>query len=160
MCQCLGRCPRATLCRCYHPTAVARFKPSAIVGHCADLQLPPTITNDWNAITRLRAPSLPAGRRPSLVRPIRTKASVITCDKPQQSYPLLTATTVYDDMEDRASRSPLRLELLRKPILMSESCFFFPSLSRQHDTTESAHRLSFPVHDYSERSYRRFVFRQ
>jgi hypothetical protein len=39
---------------------------------------------------------------------------------------LLTATTVYDDMEDRASSSPLRLELLRQPILMSESCFFLP----------------------------------
>jgi len=38
--------------------------------------------------------------------------------------PLLTATTVYDDMEDRASSSPLRLELLRKPLFMSEFLIF------------------------------------
>jgi hypothetical protein len=48
--------------------------------------------------------------------------------------------------------------LLRKPVLVSGSLFFFPFLPSA-STTESAHRLSFPVHDYTERSYRRFVFR-
>ena len=72
----------------------------------------------------MRAPSLPAGRRPSLVCPIETNGSVITCDSRSSHTPLLTATAVYDDMDDRASSSPLRVDLLRKPNSYVRILFF------------------------------------